>query len=61
MQNIPHDGEERLDETGADGGFQCNVRSDTGVTGFVDALREQLGIVVTPERRRVEWLVVRPR
>jgi uncharacterized protein (TIGR03435 family) len=52
-----------VDETGAGAGdgFELNVSTENGVDGFLVALQQQLGIVVTPARRDVEVLVVRSR
>jgi uncharacterized protein (TIGR03435 family) len=49
-----------VDETGAGGGFDFNISSASGLEGFLDALRTLVGIEVTPDRRDVEMLVVRP-
>jgi uncharacterized protein (TIGR03435 family) len=48
-----------VDETGANGSFDVDIRADAGVDGLIAALREQLGIVTTPSRREVRMLVVR--
>ena len=48
-----------VDETGADGGFAIEISTNAGVDGFLDALRDRLGILVARDRRDVEMLVVR--
>jgi uncharacterized protein (TIGR03435 family) len=49
-----------VDESGAEGSFDVDIRVDSGIDGFIAMLREQLGIVTTPSRRDVRMLVVRP-
>ena len=47
-----------IDETGADGSFNIDIRVDGGLDALVAALRER-GIETTPSRRDVRMLVVR--
>jgi Protein of unknown function (DUF3738) len=51
-----------VDETGLTGSYEIEVRepSETTLEGFLRALRDQAGLVATPERREVSMLVVRP-
>ena len=48
-----------VDETGAAGSFEVDLRVDSGVEGLVAVLRDKLGIVTTPSRRDVRMLAVR--
>jgi uncharacterized protein (TIGR03435 family) len=51
-----------VDETHLEGRYDFEVRSDGQTTeDFLQALRDQLGLVVTPGRRDVSMLVVRRR
>jgi uncharacterized protein (TIGR03435 family) len=50
-----------IDETQLKGKYDLEVRGDSHTTEeFLQALREQLGLVLTPQRRSVKMLVVRP-
>jgi uncharacterized protein (TIGR03435 family) len=50
-----------LDETGDAGTYRLEVRQNApGSPVFVDALRETTGLVLTPDRRNVDLLIVRP-
>lgn len=49
-----------IDETNVTGTYEIDVRSDTGTTeGVFDALRDRLGLIVTPATREVPMLIVR--
>jgi uncharacterized protein (TIGR03435 family) len=50
-----------VDEAGTSATFEFNLSTDGGTDGFLAALHDRLGIVVTPDRRDVEMLIVRPR
>jgi len=47
-----------VDETGLDGGYDIELSGERGE--LIDRLRRDLGLVLTPERRAVPWLHVRP-
>lgn len=51
-----------LDETKLTGSYEIDVRTDAGTTeAFLEALRERVGLTVTPATRDVPTLTVRPR
>jgi uncharacterized protein (TIGR03435 family) len=51
-----------IDDSGAGhGSFEMEFATDKGTEGLLAALRDKFGLAVTPERRPVEWLVVKPR
>ena len=50
-----------IDETGLDGSYDFQIGSYRSQQQLFQLLREQLGIAVTPERRDVTVLTVRPR
>jgi uncharacterized protein (TIGR03435 family) len=50
-----------IDETGLAGIYDFQIQGDPRSTQeFLDMLRDQLGIVLTPTRRNIEMIVVRP-
>jgi uncharacterized protein (TIGR03435 family) len=50
-----------IDETGLKGRYDFEVRGDIHTTDeFLQALRERLGLVLTPKRQKVKMLAVRP-
>jgi uncharacterized protein (TIGR03435 family) len=50
-----------VDETGLTGFYDFQVKGEAQTTeGFLAMLRDQLGLLVTPTRRSVEMIVVRP-
>jgi uncharacterized protein (TIGR03435 family) len=56
------DGLERpiVDETNLDGTYDLEVRGNASSTEeFLGMLRDQLGLVLTPEHRNIEMLVIR--
>jgi hypothetical protein len=49
-----------VDETGVgEGSFEVTMATQRDVGEFLATLRDRFGFVVTPERREVEWLIVR--
>ncbi len=51
-----------VDATGASrfSSFDVNIQSAGGADGLLAALRDQLGVVVTADRREIEILVIKP-
>jgi len=51
-----------VNETGLEGEFKIRVKSSEGEENdFLERLRDQLGLVITPSQRNVEMLVFEPR
>ena len=50
-----------VDETGMTGSYDFNIRGGTCTTeDFIQRLREQLGLILTPAQRTIEMVVVTP-
>ena len=49
-----------VDETGIEGSIEFDIRDSQGIDGLLEDLRERYGLAVTPVRRRIERLVLRP-
>src|SRR5258708_7276437 len=61
-RRLLEDGLERpiIDETGLDGTYDLEVHGDARSNEeCLDILRDQLGLVLTPEHRNIEMLVIR--
>jgi hypothetical protein len=49
-----------VDDTNVTGTYDIDVRTDAGTTeDFLEALRDRIGLVVTPSRRSLPILAVR--
>ncbi|HEX7781105.1 MAG TPA: DUF3738 domain-containing protein [Vicinamibacterales bacterium] len=49
-----------VDETGIEGSIEFKIRDSQGTDGLLEDLRERYGLAVTPVRRKIERLVLRP-
>jgi uncharacterized protein (TIGR03435 family) len=49
-----------VDETGIEGSIEFDIRDSQGADGLLEDLRERYGLAVTPVRRKIERLVLRP-
>ncbi len=50
-----------VNETGLAGEFKIRVKRSEGENDFLERLREEMGLVITPSQRNVEMLVFEPR
>ena len=49
-----------VDETGIEGSIEFDIRDSQGTDGLLQDLRERYGLALTPVRREIERLVLRP-